>query len=327
MPCRAWPFVCGSAFPSRPASPFSRLSTTCRRWPLERRPTGDILPFAEALLSAAPMQTASEGVGGGDDVIARVAGIKAAVAKLTQALLPEAPSLAFPGAITSGRKVQAPVRGSGHLIAATASTFPGLDPGVVWAALAAGVSEEALGDASFGVDRSACQGPSRCAAQSSPATATPLDESEEEEGDWPQAPGGGGSRELRFCDNYQRRQSVSANRSSALDRALDGSGSHESGLPSTRRNAAARKALRDSLLLSPSDVSNVIENMMAEDLSASTPGIGAPQLTTAVWVRSSRIKRGRWDGSKAHHCRACEAACKASLPPSSFHGSYDRLVL
>ena len=44
---------------------------------------------------------------------------------------------------------------------------------------------------------------------------------------------------VKFFDSYRQCQAASADRTSALDKALDGPGSHEGGLISTCRNAAA----------------------------------------------------------------------------------------
>ncbi|CAE7631907.1 unnamed protein product, partial [Symbiodinium microadriaticum] len=81
---------------------------------------------------------------------------------------------------------------------------------------------------------------------------------------------------------------------SVLDRALDasGGGSLDGSLNSGRRNAAARKALRDSLTSAPQEISKMIEALMAEDLNASTPGAGSPVLSsTRAWLEHrSRIQ-------------------------------------
>ena len=77
-------------------------------------------------------------------------------------------------------------------------------------------------------------------------------------------------------------------KASSLDRALDGaaSGSGESSsLPSARRNSAARRALRDALVSSPSEISGVIEALMSEDLSSVSPGVAVPGQTSArAWA-------------------------------------------
>ena len=57
------------------------------------------------------------------------------------------------------------------------------------------------------------------------------------------------------------------------------------------KSAAARRALREALVTSPQEISNLIEAAMAGDMTASTPGAGAPQLTsTRAWLEHrSRI--------------------------------------
>ena len=135
--------------------------------------------------------------------------------------------------------------------------------------------------------------------------ATPLDESDEEAPVEQHEPGSAVASQLqpsspeafvqamvKFMDGYHHKASSAKGSASALERALDGSGFHDTSLPSTRRNAAARKALRDALFTSPSEISAVIEGLMAEDLSASTPGVGAPALTSARGWLEHRSKVG-----------------------------------
>ena len=89
---------------------------------------------------------------------------------------------------------------------------------------------------------------------------------------------------VRAVETMQR----GAVKASSLDRALDGaaSGSGEtSSLPAARRNSAARRALRDALVSSPSEISAVIEALMSEDLSSVSPGVAVPGQTSArAWA-------------------------------------------
>ena len=109
----------------------------------------------------------------------------------------------------------------------------------------------------------------------------PLDESEEEveetgkavlaDAGVPSASDAALATLAKFLDSYQKGPQ-GAKGPLTLERALDGArggGSHESSLPSTRRNSAARKALRDALTASPAKISSVIEGLMAEDLASS----------------------------------------------------------
>eukprot|EP00439_Symbiodinium_sp_Y106_P020628 s9058_g2.t1 len=91
---------------------------------------------------------------------------------------------------------------------------------------------------------------------------------------------GSGRRNACF-DNLQGR--AASSRASPLERALDasGSGTVEGSLGSGRRNAAARRALREALTTSPGELTQIIEALMSEDLAASTPGVGLPQVTSA----------------------------------------------
>ncbi|CAE7946657.1 unnamed protein product, partial [Symbiodinium sp. KB8] len=90
---------------------------------------------------------------------------------------------------------------------------------------------------------------------------------------------------FRMMEGYSRGQAAKA---SALERAMDGVGGgtgESSGLPSGRRNASARRALREALVSSRSEVSAVIERLMQEDMASSAPGVGMQQQTSArAWL-------------------------------------------
>ena len=123
--------------------------------------------------------------------------------------------------------------------------------------------------------------------------------------------------------------------SSALERALEGAGSGSAKvakIPSSRSNAAARRALRDALHNSPSEISNVIESMMAEDLSFAAPGVGMPAQSsarswaeycsrigpypTAVWTSWSIAFESKLPGSSAS---PLNLACRThDRPPNEY---------
>eukprot|EP00439_Symbiodinium_sp_Y106_P044438 s3161_g5.t1 len=127
------------------------------------------------------------------------------------------------------------------------------------------------------------------------AAENPLDESEGEEdevagaglGELPVALSAHASPETKQAEAFaaamfklmEGYHKNSGKAGSSLEKALEGAGSgsaDSSALPSSRRNSAARKALRDGLVSSPDELSAVIENLMAEDLASSAPGVAVP---------------------------------------------------
>ena len=279
-----------------------------------------LLPFGEALgeLLQAQLvggttsaQTANEGPGSSAEagLTHRIASIERALSQLTAALHPSVePAVARPNlpVQTEGVKLGARSSGLGSTPApkasaeAPAGTFPGLDRGVVAAAMAAGVEAQALQEMS----RLLSAGPlsrlrSEPPPRPRPENSGPLDESEDEA--LRQDPLTASKREtaphalqsesspaevlahamVKCLDSLQGR--ASSSKAGPLERALDasGGGSLEGSLGGGRRNAAARRALREALLNSPEEISLLVEALMSEDLSASTPGVGAPAVTSA----------------------------------------------
>ena len=185
------------------------------------------------------------------------------------------------------------------------AVYPGLDQSVVAAALASGVEPHVLGEMSRLVDSRPLQ---RLRAEPSQNTAgrrpTPLKEPEAVD---PVAAPAATSTSLQPARSLEPAEALAqamvrcldslrsgSCKQSVLDRALDasGGGSLDGSLNSGRRNAAARKALRDSLTSAPQEISKMIEALMAEDLNASTPGAGSPVLSsTRAWLEHrSRIQ-------------------------------------
>ena len=189
--------------------------------------------------------------------------------------------------------------------AAVTSPLPELDPAVVSAAKAAGVSEHALAEMEALVKRG--RG-SRLKPEPGPSSAVagnPLDESEADDDE----AGGVGLEDpttallparaapetkqaeafaaamFKLMEGYHK---SSGKGGSTLDKALEGAGSgsaEASALPTARRNSAARKALRDALVTLPDELSAVIESLMAEDLASAAPGVAVPgQVSARAWV-------------------------------------------
>ena len=260
----------------------------------------DCLPFVPSLVAASADMFAFASAESGkaaepDDIGVRLAKLEKAVSNLVE-LKGHAESP--PSGKVKARAKAARNRPKGEVGAAA----PGLDPSVLAAARAAGVSEEALAEMQALVGRTAS---GRLKPEPGP---DPLEESEEE-GDGPAGgPAGSGpvqaagasltdaldphsqqaeifaSALVRAVESMQR----GGTKASTLDRALDGaaSGSAEgSSLPTARRNSAARRALRDALVNSPSEISSVIEALMSEDLSSVSPGVAVPGQTSArAWA-------------------------------------------
>ncbi|CAE7225139.1 unnamed protein product [Symbiodinium sp. CCMP2592] len=298
--------------------------------PFGALPTGELLvPSVDVLAElwqaqqtgglSTPMQSASEGQAGGDGVADRLAAIEKAVATLTAsmaagAVLGSTPKAA-PAKPTAGRAGRSshlrPPPGVDEQALGPAGAYPGLDRGVVAAALAAGVQSDALAQmsrlvSSSGFSRLKAE-PKISAATNRGDKASPLEESGDEDADpaglgavpeapeLPEAadPAEAFAKAVAKCFDSLRGKSSSA-KASALDKALDSGagGSLDGSLSSGRRNAAARRALRESLITAPQELSALIEGLMAEDLCASTPGAGTPVLTsTRGWLEHrSRIQ-------------------------------------
>ncbi|CAE7216755.1 unnamed protein product [Symbiodinium sp. CCMP2456] len=281
-------------------------------------PTGEpLVPLVDSLAEiwqvqvaqaqATPLQTASEGPApAGFDQ--RLASLEATVATLA-ASLSGYPAKAEPSSsahpqLRLRRVPKAAAPKPGTVADANTGVYPGLDKGVVAAALAAGVDSQALQEMSRLVGAPGPMG--RLKPEPRPALADagrdPLEESEDEaqaanepQGHLAGAGSGqaltsNGSAEalasalVKCLDTFQ---SPSSQKKGALERALDatGGGSLDTSLGGGRRNSSARRLLREALTSSPHEISAIIENLMAEDLSASTPGIAIPPLTSSrAWL-------------------------------------------
>ena len=291
-------------------------------------PAGEVLvPLVEALAElwqnqvasapgATPLHTASEGES--QPLLERLAALERSVSSLTSAMAQARPDATGPpGASAKARSTMHPKRPASAKPAGAAQLdpagglYPGLDRGVVAAALAAGVETTALTEMSRMVTSSPLLRLRTEGAKASTQAKhpTPLDESEEEgheelpDTEHQPAPAAvpaesaAGSAEafaqamVRCLDTYTGKASSAR---STLDRALEagGGGSLDGSLNGGRRSAAARRALREALVTAPQEISNLIEAAMAEDMSASTPGAGAPQLSsTRGWLEHrSRIQ-------------------------------------
>ena len=180
-------------------------------------------------------------------------------------------------------------------------TYPGLDAGVVRSALAAGVDAASLEDMS----RLLAGNPAKQLRDPGPKKA-PLKTALEESGDENVAEDTGAGAGfgspappldpmaeavLRLTTLVEEMHSQKAKRGSSLEQALDGASAGsggEGGGISSRKNSMARRALRQALLETPEEISNVIERLMLEDLTSRTltPGMPRPELSARAWLES-----------------------------------------
>lgn len=225
---------------------------------------------------------------------------------------PLIPSVMAPRAKTASakKKTQAPDQ-----------RFPQLDPSVVAAAQSAGVEDSALMEMQRLMMASSTLGkmnvepamPKKKAAKKTNVLSESESEQDQNIGEagvgsgGPVASGGGGSlhkavQHLAEIVSVLTQDKVQKTRSSKIDQALDhvsSSGLSETGsLGSGKKTAAARRVLRQALLDSPEDISNIIERAMPEDLTSQTltPGQPAPTLCARAWVEH-RSKIGHWKTS------------------------------
>ena len=179
--------------------------------------------------------------------------------------------------------------------------FPLLDAGVVQAALQAGVPEANLME----MQRLLASNPKAAKLKDiNPAlrpVQDPLSEGEDE-GDPPEAqPGGSGSGDtgdpmqnavhrltsiVELLAGDKRKRTATSKLEQALDGVAGSLGESSTSLGSGKKNAAARRCLRNMFQDQPTEISNVIERLMFEDLNSMTLGPGQQPLglNARAWV-------------------------------------------
>ena len=179
--------------------------------------------------------------------------------------------------------------------------FPGLDPSVVAAASASGVSDKAL-ESMHKLITSSAAGAKKYVEPTPKKVARVniLSESEEEEGEL-EAEEGDGSQEpplppleLAVTQLAEIMGALTADRlkkkgskvEAALDAVASGGSSEGLAIGSGKKAAAARRALRLALHEAPEEISTLIEKLMMEDLLSRTIGPGMPltELCSRAWV-------------------------------------------
>ena len=170
----------------------------------------------------------------------------------------------------------------------TSALYPDLDPGVVAAAQQAGVSKENLEQMQRLVG-SNVKGAKTLRQQTKVSFANPLSEDEEEEIESNFRREGSGldpasssPLELALTKLTDIVDHLSdLKKRSKLEAALDGvahGGSESSFASSGKRSAAARRALRSTLVEAPEEIYGMIEKLMAEDVNSQSavPGSSGP---------------------------------------------------
>ena len=281
-----------------------------------------VLPFAQGMVDAAQEHFAfmsaqeedqqmehgeAAGESGGMEArVTRLEELMQSVAKNLDALVGEraAPPKSLPK-----EKVKAKPKAAGKP-AEEVEKFPLLDPGVVAASLAAGIEEEALEQmqkllaAGQKGAKKLKENPLR---KGVPKKVDELSESEDE--NILEVPAAAGSQQpLEPIDTVSEAvkqltqivvqltgDKAKKPKASELENALDavgGSTDGVAGVTSGKKAAAARRALRNALIHSPDDLSNLIEKLMYEDLTSTTlpPGMPRPKMSARAWVEHrSRI--------------------------------------
>ena len=229
-----------------------------------------------------------------------LAGIKDQIELLVnlqqQRPVPPAPAGAAKSVAAAGTRPKA--------ASAAAPALPGLDPAVAQAALAAGIPVAQLEEMS----RLAAAGKPRLAdlPRTAPKRKDPLSESEDDAFavvDDAQQLGEGKEVDpmvaaLTKLTAITQHLAGQKQRESSLEALLDGSGSQggseSSGMPSSRKNAAALRALKKTLHSDPGQISKVIERNMEEDFQLRRTGVpGAPlvQVSARAWLEArSRVQ-------------------------------------
>eukprot|EP00435_Cladocopium_sp_Y103_P058743 s81_g20.t1 len=288
------------------------------------------IPFAESLvevlqehyafLSAESGEHPLQPDAGAVDLTSRVSSLEAALGKMADsidAVLQKVSETRAPSQhvkfteplVTKPTRVKKDVR---------AEKFPGMDPAVVSAALAAGVTEENLVEmqrmmgAAGGTAKKLREPALRARVKT--AAAEVLSESDEAE----EPPGEHGSAEpsganpiegaltkLTELVSLLAADRVKKAKTSQMDLALDGLVAGSSGDTTSssvgKRAAAARRALRAALVDTPEEISAVVERLLLEDLTNQTVAYGMPkvELNARAWIEH-RSKIGAYKTSA--HC-------------------------
>ena len=184
--------------------------------------------------------------------------------------------------------------------------FEGLDPGVVQAALSAGVEQAHLEEmakmvkSQRGLRDQPLQG---LRPRATKVIASPLDDEDEDDDDPPGEPAASASQDpvhqaIGQLTSIASQLALQKKKDSSLEALLDGgaAGSADSSTSSgtgSRRNAAALRLLKERLLTKPREVSQVLERNLEADFALRSVMPGAPQVPVSVraWLETrSRVQ-------------------------------------
>jgi len=276
----------------------------------------DQLPFAEALVQVAqdhfvffsaeedggnPLQ----GGAGSADLSERVQHMEIMIQNLSAhiaSLMPSAPKVnldekappAVARTLPSAKTRQKPQEPKN--LDPDVEKYPDLDPGVVAAAVQAGIDPSALEEMQALMSKNPKGVKALKKAKSAPLGGNVLSESEDEKADEHGSPDGSSDPvasaltklteivgELR---HDRKKKSGSSRLESALDGAMVGGGGESSSSLGGKKSAIARRILRSTLQEAPEEIFHLIERLMAEDIFSHTlqPGLDLPSFTARGWV-------------------------------------------
>ena len=216
--------------------------------------------------------------------------------------------------------------------------FEGLDPGVVQAALSAGVEQAHLEEmakmvkSQRGLRDQPLQG---LRPRATKVIASPLDDEDEDDDDPPGEPAASASQDpvhqaIGQLTSIASQLALQKKKDSSLEALLDGgaAGSADSSTSSgtgSRRNAAALRLLKERLLTKPREVSQVLERNLEADFALrsvcpSGPGqcssLAGNEVESAELPRDDSIPLGRRRGSR---CAARRTGRRMLCSPAAPH--------
>ena len=174
--------------------------------------------------------------------------------------------------------------------------YPDLDPGVVSAALQAGIESAALEEMQALMAKNPKAAKSLKQARTAPLASNVLSESEEEDVDEHGSRAGSGdpvasaltklTKIVGQLSAEKKKRAGASRLENALDGAMAGSGGESSSSLGGKKSAVARRILRTTLQDSPEEIYALIEKLMAEDVLSHTlqPGLDLPSFTARGWI-------------------------------------------
>ena len=277
----------------------------------------DLLPFAEALVQIAQDHfaffSAEEGAGepeaagdGSADLHGRMQQMEIMMQNMSSQLAalvptmasvdltqkpPAAVAKALPSAKTKAKQKAQPARE----VDDEAEKYPNLDPGVVAAAMQAGIEAGALEEMELLMSKNPKGVKALKKAKSAPL-GNALSESDEAEAEEHGSPSGSTdpvaaaltqlTKIVGELSQDKKKRSGASKLEIALDGAMVTSGGESSSSLGGKKSAVARRILRNSLQESPEEVYGLVEKLMAEDVLSHTlqPGLDLPTFTARGWV-------------------------------------------